>query len=63
MILFMPESTQGVQADDPKMLDIPFADRVAMLVDKPYLIRGFPSEDRKDRYLDSSDFLQPIQTG
>ena len=29
----------AVQADDPKMLDIPFADRVAMLVDTEYTSR------------------------
>ncbi len=46
----------AVQADDPKMLDIPFADRVAMLVDTEYTSR---KSNRLKRLIKGAEFEQP----
>lgn len=46
----------SIQADDPKMLDIPFADRVAMLVDAEYTSR---KSNRLKRLINRADFEQP----
>lgn len=46
----------SIQADDPKMLDIPFADRVAMLVDAEYTSR---KSNRLKRLIDRAEFEQP----
>ena len=46
----------SIQADDPKMLDIPFADRVAMLVDAEYTSR---KSNRLKRLINRAEFEQP----
>ena len=46
----------SIQADDPKMLDIPFADRVAMLVDAEYTSR---KSNRLKRLIKGAEFEQP----
>lgn len=46
----------SIQADDPKMLDIPFADRVAMLVDAEYTSR---KGNRLKRLIRGAEFEQP----
>lgn len=46
----------SIQADDPKMLDIPFADRVAMLVDAEYTSR---KSNRLKRLINGAEFEQP----
>ena len=46
----------AVQADDPKMLDIPFADRVAILVDTEYTSR---KSNRLKRLIKGAEFEQP----
>lgn len=45
----------SIQADDPKMLDIPFADRVAMLVDAEYTSR---KSNRLKRLIKGAEFEQ-----
>ena len=46
----------SIQADDPKILDIPFADRVAMLVDAEYTSR---KSNRLKRLIKGAEFEQP----